>query len=400
VTTTCFHAARLVRTLAIVLALGLCAGIPLRAPAADPPIEIDAILSLTGPAAFLGQSEAEALQTAEELINRNGGVKGRPVHFAIGDDQTNPQVALQLANALIAKKVPVILGPSIAASTNALAPLVAKGGPVVYCFTPAIRPVPGGFVFSSTVTSTLTTGIGVRYFRERGWKRMALLAPIDATGQDLEQSIDFAFTLPENRSAQLVAREHFSPADLNIAAQVARIKAANPQALLTAATGAPFGTLVHALSDAGLNIPVYAPSSNMTQTAMTQYASFLPSDLFFSTLIGQMPGVVGKGPIHDAQTVFFNALRARNLKPNTGHIVSWDPVMLVVDAYRKFGAGMTAEQLHGYLEGLHGRSGINGVYDFRDGGQRGLFENAVVVFRWDPKRSDFVASSRPGGKLQ
>jgi len=40
------------------------------------------------------------------------------------------------------------------------------------------------------------------------------------------------------------------------------------------------------------------------------------------------------------------------------------------------------------------------VYDFRDGSQRGIGQNAYVIDRWGPDLGDFVAASRTGGRLR
>ena len=66
------------------------------------PLEINIMLSMTGPAAFLGNAEFAAFQAAEKTVNQHGGVKGRPIKIVISDDASSPQVALQLANAFIA----------------------------------------------------------------------------------------------------------------------------------------------------------------------------------------------------------------------------------------------------------------------------------------------------------
>src|ERR1700727_222452 len=93
-----------------IAALGLLALISMASAGAQTaPYEINAILSLTGPAAFLGAKEAEAYRALELTVNKSGGIRGRSIKFVIADDQTSPQVALQLANGLIAKGVPIIV---------------------------------------------------------------------------------------------------------------------------------------------------------------------------------------------------------------------------------------------------------------------------------------------------
>ena len=83
------------------LLLAGVAGLP--ATAAEP-YSIDTILAQTGPASFLGKGEQQALELAEKAVNAKGGIKGRPVKFVFHDDQTNPQVAVQLATQMIADK--------------------------------------------------------------------------------------------------------------------------------------------------------------------------------------------------------------------------------------------------------------------------------------------------------
>jgi branched-chain amino acid transport system substrate-binding protein len=96
-----------------------------RASAADP-YEINVILSLTGPGSFLGKNEASAVALVEQNINKAGGVAGRPIKFVVADDQSSPAVDVQLANALIAKNVPIILGPSLTAGCNAITAYVRR----------------------------------------------------------------------------------------------------------------------------------------------------------------------------------------------------------------------------------------------------------------------------------
>ena len=100
------------RLLGAVAAAALLAGTSASVPArAADPYNIDVILSLTGAFAFLGTSEGESLKTLETLINKEGGINGQPVHFNLLDDQTQPAVAVQLANGIIAKHPAVMLGP-------------------------------------------------------------------------------------------------------------------------------------------------------------------------------------------------------------------------------------------------------------------------------------------------
>src|ERR1700746_17444 len=110
--------------------------------------DIHVILPLTGSGAFLGQGHRDSLDTLAEIVNKSNGIEGRPLRFVYHDDQSNPQVSVQLATEIIAQKPAVILGSSLVAMCAAIAPLM-QNGPVDYCLSPAYHPPAGSFVFSS-----------------------------------------------------------------------------------------------------------------------------------------------------------------------------------------------------------------------------------------------------------
>jgi branched-chain amino acid transport system substrate-binding protein len=226
--------------------------------AQEVPFEINVIVALTGAAAFIGKSEQQSLQFVEVITNKAGGIKGRPIKFVMVDDQSNPQVSVQLANQLISKGVPVILGPTFTSTCLAVSAIVAKTGPVEYCFSPSVSPPSGGFAYSASVATHDDLVAILRFFREKGWTRIALMTTTDASGQQAEQYFDDAMTRPENKVLRQVAREHFNPSDLSVTAQAERIKTANPQAMVGWTAGTATGTLLRGLHDAAIDIPIVA----------------------------------------------------------------------------------------------------------------------------------------------
>jgi branched-chain amino acid transport system substrate-binding protein len=366
------------------------------------PFEIPVITSLTGPAAPVGSTEGATMSVVEGYVNKTGGIKGRPVKFVVYDDQSQPQQTVALWTQIVQQRKPAaIIGPANATVCGATMPLAVKTGPVMYCLSPGIRPEPGSYVFSTSVSTSDTAPILVRYFRERGWTRIAVITSTDATGQDVEKQLDAILARPENKSVSFVIREHFNPTDISVSAQMQRIRSSNAQALLTWSTGTPFGTLLHGAHDAGLEIPVGASNGNMTFSQMVGYKSFLPRELYFPGARG-FALEPGRGAVHDAQVTYFNALKAAGMKPDIGPSLTWDPTMLVVDAYRKLGTDATADQMRAYLTGLHGWSGVAGTYDFtdREHQNRGLGENAGIVYRWDPEAEQFTIVSKIAGNLK
>jgi branched-chain amino acid transport system substrate-binding protein len=364
------------------------------------PYQINAVLSLTGAAAFLGQAESRMLGIVADTVNKSGGIKGRPVVFHVADDQSNPVLSVQLVNGLIAQHVPLMFGPGFNATCAATMALAMKTGPVMWCMAPGIYPDPGSYVFSTQTTTDTTMMVMVRYFRLRGWKRMAAITSTDASGQAFTHGLNAALALPENRDVTLVAIEHMAPGDISISAQAERVKAANPQVLLTLATGSPWGTIMRGVADAGINIPVGGGNGNLLISMLDQYKAFIPEEMYFPGNIAMAPNSVGRGPIADAQAVYFNAVRDAGIKPDLGYNIGWDPAMILVSALRTLGTDASAQQVRDYIVNLHGWVGIQGVYDFRDGMQRGIGAQSQIMDRWDKTRDVFVPVSRPAGFLK
>jgi branched-chain amino acid transport system substrate-binding protein len=382
-------------------ALAMLALAPGSALAASQPYDLNVVISTTGSGAFLGTNEQAALNVLQRTVNAGGGIKGRPLHFVFADDATTPTTAVQLTNALVSKKVPVLMGSSLAATCTAMASIVADTGPVQYCLSPIIRGKPGSYVYSASAGSDSIAAVGVRFMREHGWTRIALITSTDASGVDYERQFDNALSFAENKPIQLVAREHFNPADLTVAAQMSRIKSANPQVVMTFATGTPLGTLLRGYHDAGLDLPITASGGNMIYAQMEQYASFVPNNLYFVATRGVAPDAnLRPGPIRDAQNVYFAAFKSAGIKPDFSSSLVWDPGMIIVAGLRKLGPDATAEQLHAWMQDLHSWAGIDGIYDFRDNSQRGIGQSAMVVYHWNVAKGSFEVVSHAAGHLK
>ena len=208
------------------------------------PVTIDVIISATGSNAFVGESYGTALRVLEQMINKTGGIQGRPLHFDLHDDQSSVAQAVQIATQLIAKHPAVVLGPAASGTCGAVAPLFING-PVNYCLSTAYTPVPRGFVFAAATDAKTYVGpASVRFMRLRGYRRLAIIDATDATGQSSDRMLSYVMTLPESRGLEYVDWEHFNLTDISIAAQAQRMLAAHPDAVITFAGGTGFGTVL------------------------------------------------------------------------------------------------------------------------------------------------------------
>jgi branched-chain amino acid transport system substrate-binding protein len=348
------------------------------------PFVLDAILSLTGTAAALGQDEAAGLAAYEKVVNRTGGLRGQPVHFEVVDDQSNSSTAVQLATAILAKHPVAVIGSTLAGPSQAMAPLF-KNGPVLYATTPLIAPDKGSYIFGAGAQTRYNMLTAMRYFRMKGLTKFTFITTTDASGQDYARVVDYALSLDENKNVTVLDRETFNVADISIAALITHVKAANPQAIIAYATGTPFGTVLQGLSSAGIDVPIITAGVNFNPVLLERFKTYLPKAemvvsvaSFFNRNRGSSDQL--KAPIDE----FYQALDAAGLKPNAAYAYTWDPARIIISGLRKLGPNATPEQLREYIANLRGFAGVSGIYDFGIGDQHGLTQDSQLVVRFDP----------------
>jgi branched-chain amino acid transport system substrate-binding protein len=369
------------------------------ATAADDPSAFDVVIPLTGSGAFLGGTQKQNIAVTEKIINEEGGLHGKPIHFVFHDDQTSPQIAVQLTNEILASHPPVLFGSTISGICNAMTPLMTNG-PVHYCFSPSVRPKDGGYEFTSQIASRDQQHALMRFFQAKGWKRIALITTTDASGQDADKAINALVKDPEFKDMTLVADEYFNPADVGITAQIARIATVKPDVIVSWATASAGATVFRALVQAGLDLPTAASGSNMTYGQMTEYASFLPHQLYFGVSAWAAHGRAATdlpAPVLAEQRKFFASMSAAGLHTDASADIGWDTVRLVIAALNRLPPGASAAQLHDYLEHLEGYAGIDGTYNFVRVPQRGLDLGNAIVVRWDGAAKDWTPVSKLTG---
>ncbi len=376
---------------ALLAALALTGSLALPGSAADP-YQFDVIAPMTGGGAFIGKGSADLVGVIEPFINKSGGIRGRPVKFVIHDDATSPQQDVQIINEIIAHKGVVVTGPDLVADCGAIAPLIKSGGPVVYCGSTGIHPDEGSFMFSCGVSTADTIAASVRYFHDRGLKKMAIMTSTDATGQDADRIIDAVFATPEIRDATIVSREHFAAGDVSVARPGSHACAKRPgaQALVAWTTwrrqaGNDFAGRFRRRSrdDPGCE---WAREPHPTRQ-MKAYAGIMPREMYFPAPPALVPDTLPNGAVKRAVNEFQAAYKAAGIRPDIATTLPWDSIMLMVEALRKFGPDASAAQVRDYIAQSH-FVGVNGSYDFKAHPQRGLDASAVVVVRWDAAKDN------------
>lgn len=362
---------------------------------------INAIVSETGSASFLGSEEASALKALAQHVNSTGGIDGHQLQFNISDNQSTASTSVSLASPLVSQ-APVLLVGSLTTTDRPVDDLATSNGPVVYDLSPGDHPKPGSFVYSASNSTTNQAQAFVNFARSKGWKRIAAITSTDASGQDGWNNIQKAVTGSDG-AVTITDHETFDPTAVSVTTELSKLKSSSPQALFIWTTGTPLGTVLKGMQGLGMDsLPTMTTNGNASYAEMQRLAAELPSQLYFpgapfmagpSNLTGQTKTQV---------QAFDTAMQAAGQKvADEGDALAWDPGLILVGALRKLGTNATAAQIHQYIDGLTAFAGINGTYNFTDKSipdNRGLTISSVYVARWDAASNDWTAASGPAGQ--
>jgi branched-chain amino acid transport system substrate-binding protein len=229
-----------------------------------PAIRLGVNLDVTGYGAWLGEPELRAVQLFAEQVNGRGGIDGHPLDLVIYDNESNPEKSSSNAKKLIQRdKVTAIIGTAITATSNAAKSVAQEERVVTYSLSGSYEPTyADSFTFATWVHTSGMVETIYDYFVKKGIKRVAALCATDSTGQTW---LDEA-----NKSAKKygfeVASERFNVKDVDVTAQLAKLKASNPQALIVGVSGAPNAVVAKNFNQMGFKIPYVTGHGNISDT--------------------------------------------------------------------------------------------------------------------------------------
>ena len=188
------------------------------------PIKIGSVLSVTGPAAFLGDPELKTLEMYVADLNKKGGVLGRQLELVHYDDGSDAGKANSFAKRLIDDdKVDVLVGGTTTGSTMSMVPLVEKAGVPFVSLAGAvviIEPTKK-FVFKTPHTDRMAAEKVFEDMKKRGLTKVALLSETSGFGASGKKETE---AVAGKYGITLVANETYGPKDTDISPQLTKIK--------------------------------------------------------------------------------------------------------------------------------------------------------------------------------
>lgn len=240
---------KLLTTLQATVAAALVLAAPARAD-----INVGVVLSLTGPAASLGIPEENALKLWPREL---GGQKAR---FIVLNDNSDTNAATQATQRLISEhNVDVILGSSVTPVSMAVVQVAGTAGVPVISMAGGNAIVlpqdgPRKWAFKLSPTETISATMVLNHLLQRGGKTMAAMVLANSYGEGF---LKVTQEVAAAKGVKLVAVEKYAANDASVTAQVAKLMAANPDAVYVLSAGTAGATPQIELAKRGYKGAVY-----------------------------------------------------------------------------------------------------------------------------------------------
>jgi branched-chain amino acid transport system substrate-binding protein len=340
---------------------------------AQEPIRIGAFLSVTGPAAFLGDPEQKTLEMYVERLNVAGGINGRKVALTVYDDAGDAEKARTFTKRLIEQdKVDVIVGGSTTGTTMAAVPLVEQAqvpfislAGAVVIIEPAKK-----WVFKTPHTDRMACE---KIFTDVKARQLTKVALISGTGGfDKSMRAECVKVAPKY-GVEIVADETYGASDTDMTAQLTKIRGTQSvQAVLNAGFGQGPAIVTRNYRQLGMTAPLYQShgvaskeyvklSGDAAEGVRLPAAALLVADI--------LPDADPQKKVVVAYKSEYETKYKSDVSTFGGH--AYDGLMLAIDAVRRAGSTDKAK-VREALEATRGYVGTGGVVNMSADDHMGL----------------------------
>ena len=304
------------------------------ASAAHAEVKIGAILSVTGPASFLGDPEKKTLEMYVADINAKGGVNGQQIKLFVYDDGGDPNQARTFGTrALEQDGVDALLAGSTTATTMALIPLAEDAGVPFINFAGAVQAVSPvkKWIFKTPHTDLMACEKIFEDLKKRNLTKIGMISGKDAFGASMRGQ---CLTVTKKYGIDVLADESYGPSDNDMTPQLTKIKnTAGIQAVVNPGFGQGPAIVTRNYRQLDIKVPLYESHG----VGSKQYISLAGAAADGVRLPAAALLVAEKLPDSDAQKKVvvdykktYEAKTGQPVSTFGGH--SYDGLMLLVDA--------------------------------------------------------------------
>ncbi|AKC70189.1 ABC transporter substrate-binding protein [Pandoraea oxalativorans] len=314
-------------TMTKLLSALVATGMVAAAHAAD--LKIGVAEALSGGAAQYGAAIKNGFQLAADEINAAGGINGNKLVLQIEDEQGKKEEAINVFKKLIFQdKVLMVFGPTLSNSAQAADPIAQAGKTVAFGTSNTADGITsiGDFIFRNSVTEAdvLPETIKVAA-KHTGIKKVAVLYGNDdvftKSGYD-----NFKKAL-EDLKIPVTTTETFAKGDVDFKAQLTKIKASNPDAIVLSALIAEGAPIMVQARQLGINVP-FIGGNGMNSVKIFDLAKGSSDGLW----VGSPWSIENNTP---ANTKFIAAYKAKyNVAPDQFAAQSYDAMYIAAGAIK------------------------------------------------------------------
>ena len=244
---------RVTVTAALGLAVLLSAG-----QLASAQIKIGSVLSVTGPASFLGDPEKRTLEIYVEEINAKGGVNGQKLQLIVYDDGGSADNARTFATRLIEEdKIFAMVGGSTTGATLAMIPAFEDAKIPFISLAGAIQIVEPvrSWVFKTPHTDKMACEKIFADLKTRKLTTIAMISGTDAFGKSMR---DQCVAVAPKAGITVAIEESYGPRDSDMTPQLTNIKnKAGVQAVVNPGFGQGPAIVTRNYRQLGITLPLY-----------------------------------------------------------------------------------------------------------------------------------------------
>lgn len=232
----------------------VAAVLTLAAGAALADINVGVTVSATGPAASLGIPEKNTIALMPQEI------AGQKVHYIVLDDGSDTTKAVSNTRKLITEdKVDIILGSTVTPNSLAMIDVVSEAQvPMISMAASAkiVDPVDAKrkWVFKTPQNDIQMSLAIASHMKDHGVKTVGYIGFADAYGEGWYGEFSKAAAL---KGITVVANERFARNDSSVTAQVLKLQAAKPDAILIGGSGTPAALPQITLKERGYTGQIY-----------------------------------------------------------------------------------------------------------------------------------------------
>ena len=206
-------------------ASGLAAAVLLTGTAlASAQVKVGSVLSVTGPASFLGDPEKRTLEMYVEDLNAKGGINGQKIELKIYDDAGDANQARTFATRLVEEdKVAAVIGGSTTGTSMAMIPVFEDARIPFISLAGAVQIVEPvrKFVFKTPHTDKMACEKIYEDLKKRNLLSVAQISGTDGFGASMKKECD---AVAPKVGVTIQHQESFGPRDTDMTPQLTNIK--------------------------------------------------------------------------------------------------------------------------------------------------------------------------------